>query len=806
MNKWFLKIFNNLDEVSQTGLSVNTILLMSVFLTLPPSIYLAVQSNTWQINLVVAGILFLLVVALLGIFLSIRNRGRPAMGITLIVMALIAPFLTSMVSGVGWAVALTVAVIYIAISVQTSMRERTIRALVLGGISVIATFAVDFYTPWERLSSPLLQTVVPLATLALIFAFGWFSLQLFRNFSLRIKMIVGFLVIGLITTSAIGIVTNLIATAQLSSVLEANLSGVAARMAKQAGDTLSVSQIALESLSLNKFVQDSVEQANLEGTPDLARLNSLDNQWKNASDQSLLIQNVLNNELAGELLELQERLPQYAELFVTDQYGAVIASTGRTSDYYQADEEWWQGAWNNGDGDLYISQPVYDESAGIYAIEIALPIPAHNRPELVGVLRATVSINEVTNILTVSELGETGNAYLLLPSNEILTSELESIETLNEKTLTEIKSFQNNFGEITVGETKNIASSAVVNTNASNSEVIKNLNWTIIVYKDLNDAYKPVSATTNSIFLLAVALLILTFFVAQYLGGQLIHPIEILSSAAIDIGKGNLSTRADVDSKDEVGTLARAFNTMAEQLGSLLGELEERVAARTKDLAIVAEVGTVTSTILESNRLLQEVVNLTKERFNLYHSHIYLLDEEGKNLVLTAGAGEPGRIMAAERRSIPINREQSLVARAARERKGIIVNDVTEAPDFLPNPLLPDTRAELAVPMIVSNTLIGVFDIQSDQVGRFTTSDIDIQTTLAAQLATSIQNVRSFEQSKKQADFEARVNLIGQKIQQATSIEETLQTAVRELGMAVGAPRVKVDISSSNDGMTNNKN
>lgn len=806
MNKWFLKIFNNLDEVSQTGLSVNTILLMSVFLTLPPSIYLAVQSNTWQINLVVAGILFLLVVALLGIFLSIRNRGRPAMGITLIVMALIAPFLTSMVSGVGWAVALTVAVIYIAISVQTSMRERTIRALVLGGISVIATFAVDFYTPWERLSSPLLQTVVPLATLALIFAFGWFSLQLFRNFSLRIKMIVGFLVIGLITTSAIGIVTNLIATAQLSSVLEANLSGVAARMAKQAGDTLSVSQIALESLSLNKFVQDSVEQANLEGTPDLARLNSLDNQWKNASDQSLLIQNVLNNELAGELLELQERLPQYAELFVTDQYGAVIASTGRTSDYYQADEEWWQGAWNNGDGDLYISQPVYDESAGIYAIEIALPIPAHNRPELVGVLRATVSINEVTNILTVSELGETGNAYLLLPSNEILTSELESIETLNEKTLTEIKSFQNNFGEITVGETKNIASSAVVNTNASNSEVIKNLNWTIIVYKDLNDAYKPVSATTNSIFLLAVALLILTFFVAQYLGGQLIHPIEILSSAAIDIGKGNLSTRADVDSKDEVGTLARAFNTMAEQLGSLLGELEERVAARTKDLAIVAEVGTVTSTILESNRLLQEVVNITKERFNLYHSHIYLLDEEGKNLVLTAGAGEPGRIMAAERRSIPINREQSLVARAARERKGIIVNDVTEAPDFLPNPLLPDTRAELAVPMIVSNTLIGVFDIQSDQAGRFTTSDIDIQTTLAAQLATSIQNVRSFEQSKKQADFEARVNLIGQKIQQATSIEETLQTAVRELGMAVGAPRVKVDISSSNDGMTNNKN
>ena len=234
---------------------------------------------------------------------------------------------------------------------------------------------------------------------------------------------------------------------------------------------------------------------------------------------------------------------------------------------------------------------------------------------------------------------------------------------------------------------------------------------------------------------------------------------------------------------------------MTSQLNSILGELEQRVTARTKDLAIVAEVSAATSTILEPQRLLQEVVDLTKERFNLYHSHIYLLDDEGNNLVLAAGAGEPGRIMAAEKRSIPLSREQSLVARAAREQKGITVNDVTLAPDFFPNPLLPDTRAELAVPMIVGNKLIGVFDIQSDQVGRFTDSDVNIQTTLAAQLATSIQNARSFEQSKKQAEFEAQVNLIGSRIQSASSIEETLQTAIRELGKAAGVSRVSASLA-----------
>ena len=219
-------------------------------------------------------------------------------------------------------------------------------------------------------------------------------------------------------------------------------------------------------------------------------------------------------------------------------------------------------------------------------------------------------------------------------------------------------------------------------------------------------------------------------------------------------------------------------------------------------------MGTATATILETDKLLQAVVNLTKERFSLYHSHIYLLDEKGENLVLTAGAGEPGRIMAAEKRSIPLSREQSLVARAARERKGVTVNDVTLSPDFLPNPLLPDTRSELAVPMIVGGNVIGVFDVQSDQVGRFTDSDINIQTTLAAQVSTSIQNVRSFEQSKAQANLESLVNAIGQKIQRTTTMDDTLQTAVRELGLALGASRVSVNIqaSSQQDGNQASRN
>lgn len=232
-----------------------------------------------------------------------------------------------------------------------------------------------------------------------------------------------------------------------------------------------------------------------------------------------------------------------------------------------------------------------------------------------------------------------------------------------------------------------------------------------------------------------------------------------------------------------------------EELLALQTDLEARVAARTRDLEIVAEVSAATSTILESKRLLQEVADLTKERFNLYHSHIYLLDEKGEHLVLVAGAGEAGRLMVAEGHAVPLNREQSLVARVARERKGVTANDVTQTLNFLPHPLLPDTRSELAVPMLVGGNLIGVFDVQSEVVGRFTEADVNVQTTLASQLATSIQNVRLFEQARSQAQLESTVNTIGQKIQSAATMEETLQTAVREIGLALGASRVSVQIS-----------
>jgi signal transduction histidine kinase len=170
----------------------------------------------------------------------------------------------------------------------------------------------------------------------------------------------------------------------------------------------------------------------------------------------------------------------------------------------------------------------------------------------------------------------------------------------------------------------------------------------------------------------------------------------------------------------------------------------------------VAAVSTTASTVLDPDKLLQQVADLTKERFNLYHAQIYLSNEDSNTLLLAAGAGEIGTQMVSEGWAIPMHHEQSIAASAARNRQFVIANDVfhDKESSFLSNRLLPGTRSEMAVPMIVGEKLLGVFDVQADTASYFTEEDANIYTTLAVQVAIALQNARLYmEQSATMAQL-----------------------------------------------------
>ncbi|MCB9008946.1 MAG: GAF domain-containing protein [Ardenticatenaceae bacterium] len=223
-------------------------------------------------------------------------------------------------------------------------------------------------------------------------------------------------------------------------------------------------------------------------------------------------------------------------------------------------------------------------------------------------------------------------------------------------------------------------------------------------------------------------------------------PLTIRGEAIGSFGVEEDPTRPLSDEEREIidavaQELAEALEAarLFEQTQIALAE-QERLAS---ELETVAQVSTAASTILEVDELLQSVVDLAKSSFGLYHVHIYLTSETGKKLQLKAGAGNIGRLMSLEGREINIDAE-SIVSRAARTQKGVLENNVRRTVDFLPHPLLPETRAEMALPMLVGGKLIGVLDLQSDKEEYFTQEDLNVQTTLAAQIAVAVENANQY--------------------------------------------------------------
>ncbi len=189
------------------------------------------------------------------------------------------------------------------------------------------------------------------------------------------------------------------------------------------------------------------------------------------------------------------------------------------------------------------------------------------------------------------------------------------------------------------------------------------------------------------------------------------------------------------------------------------GELERAQFA--SQLRTAAETASRLSAILDPEDLVRETVDALRERFDLYHVHLYLLDRDSGDLVVRAGSGSVGRVLEASGHRIPLTATQSLVARAGTTRQVVTVRDVAAEPAFLPNVLLPETRSEVAVPLVTDRGLVGVLDVQDDQPDRFTSYDIDTFVILAGQIAVAIEKARLFrDQHRIEAELrEARRRL-----------------------------------------------
>lgn len=255
---------------------------------------------------------------------------------------------------------------------------------------------------------------------------------------------------------------------------------------------------------------------------------------------------------------------------------------------------------------------------------------------------------------------------------------------------------------------------------------------------------------TNIIFVLGTSIVVA--LIAALIANSLTNPIIALSKVANSISQGDYNARANVKNTDEIGVLALAFNSMTDQLQSILVGLEQRIDERTADLKkstleleTIAEVARDITIIRDLSTLLNVSANLIRERFNYYHVGIYLIDDAGEFVYLRAASGMSAQEMLDQNYKLKIGQE-GLTGNVVRTGRAYIAQDVGKDAVRFQNPFLPQTHSEIALPLRSRNITIGILDIQTDIESAFEERSTNILQLLADQLAAAIENAQLTQQ------------------------------------------------------------
>ncbi|MCC6261012.1 MAG: GAF domain-containing protein, partial [Anaerolineales bacterium] len=173
-------------------------------------------------------------------------------------------------------------------------------------------------------------------------------------------------------------------------------------------------------------------------------------------------------------------------------------------------------------------------------------------------------------------------------------------------------------------------------------------------------------------------------------------------------------------------------------------ELETRAT----QLRAAADVGKAAASMHNLAELLQQTTILISERFNFYHVGIFLLDERKEFAVLRAANSEGGKVMLERNHKLKVD-EKSIVGYATQNAQARIALDVGQDAVFFDNPDLPNTRSEMALPLVISGQVLGALDVQSAEANAFTQSDIATLQLLADQIAIAIQNANLFAETER---------------------------------------------------------
>jgi methyl-accepting chemotaxis protein len=380
-------------------------------------------------------------------------------------------------------------------------------------------------------------------------------------------------------------------------------------------------------------------------------------------------------------------------------------------------------------GQVYYSPVRFEETTGEPLMTIAVPLLDARTGLVDGVLVSEVRIKRIWNLIADVRVSEGQSVYIVDAQGKVVAHRNPSLVLRG--TSFDVPDQDG----IQPGLTDSSVVLAVETARFGEQE------FNIVAEQAVSEA---LALAINSMYVIA-AVIVVALVVAGGLGflivRQIVGPVQAMATTAEAISTGDLSQQVRVTRRDELGVLAKAFNSMTAQLRELIGSLEQRVTERTHQLEAAAQVAREAVAIRDVDHLLDQTTRLISERFGFYHVSIFLLDEAGEYAVLRAAASEGGQRMLASAHKLKVG-EAGIVGYVTTSGEPRIALDVGEDTAFFSNPNLPDTRSEMALPLKVQERVIGVLDVQSAEAAAFSEEDVAVLQVMADQLAIAIENAQ----------------------------------------------------------------
>ena len=424
-------------------------------------------------------------------------------------------------------------------------------------------------------------------------------------------------------------------------------------------------------------------------------------------------------------------------------------------------------------------QSLISRTIGEPALAISVPVRQGNGA-IVGVLQMALEFSELTKAVGAANVGESGVSFIVDADNILIAHNDQSYFELDE-----LVDFSSHPAVAALRNGTEGLFEFVDESGAEKKAFVSSLDefgWGLIVTVDKAELEAPIRQMINQTTLILAVMSVVVAVLIWLVLTRTVKPISDLTTLTQEYAAGNLKARADFKSDDEIGQLGKAFNLMADEVGSQTMALQERA----REMEASQRVTFAASERTTPEDFLDLLVNLIVDQFDVYHSQIYLVDEARENAVLSQSTGYAGRVLLQRKHYIPLERE-SLVTRCIHTGEPVLVGNTLDAEGWLANDLLPHTQSELVVPIKVEGEIIGALDIQARVAGRFTEETVPVFESMVEQVAFLYQNNELLENiefaQQQQMEFVKQLEKASQVAGQLTSILDPAQLLDQAVSM-----------------------